>query len=184
MKQPSVMNYDMSAAPTLSVPRANFNRSHGGKTTIDFDYIYPLYFDEVYPGDTFNMDATIVGRLATPAFPIMDNMYLDTHFFFVPMRQLWVNSRKFFGEQVDPGDSIDFSIPKIAATASTGYGELSLADYFTLPTKVPDYQWNALYARGYVHCYNEWFRDQNLIDTITFSTADGPSDRDWETVCK
>ena len=148
MKQPSVMNYDMSAAPTLSVPRANFNRSHGGKTTIDFDYIYPLYFDEVYPGDTFNMDATIVGRLATPLHPIMDNAYLDTHFFFVPMRQLWVNSKKFFGEQVDPNDSIDYSIPKIAATASTGYGELSLPDYFTLPTKIPDYQWNALYARA------------------------------------
>jgi hypothetical protein len=174
MKQPSVMNYDMSAAPTLSVPRANFNRSHGGKTTIDFDYIYPLYFDEVYPGDTFNMDATIVGRLATPLHPIMDNAYIDTHFFFIPMRQLWTNARKFFGEQVDPGDSIDYSIPKIAATATTGYGELSLADYFTLPTKIPDYQWNALYARAYVHCYNEWFRDQNLIDTVTFSTADGP----------
>jgi hypothetical protein len=174
MRQPSVMNYDMAAAPTLTVPRANFNRSHGGKTTIDFDYIYPLYFDEVYPGDTFNMDCTIVGRLATPQFPLMDNMYLDTHFFYIPMRQLWDNSRKFFGEQVDPGDSIDYSIPKIAATATTGYGELSLADYFTLPTKVPDYQWNALYARGYVHCYNEWFRDQNLIDSVTMSTADGP----------
>jgi hypothetical protein len=174
MRQPSVMNYDMSAAPTLTVPRANFNRSHGGKTTIDFDYIYPLYFDEVYPGDTFNMDATIMGRLATPLYPVMDNMYLDTHFFFIPMRQLWVNSRKFFGEQVDPGDSIDYSIPKIAATPTTGYGELSLADYFTLPTKIPDYQWNALYARAYVHCYNEWFRDQNLINTVTFSTADGP----------
>jgi hypothetical protein len=174
MKQPSVMNYDMSAAPTLSIPRASFNRSHGGKTTIDFDIIYPFYFDEVYPGDTFNMDATVVGRLATPIHPIMDNAYLDTHFFFVPMRQLWVNSRKFFGEQVDPGDSIDYSIPKIAATATTGYGELSLADYFTLPTKVPDYQWNALYARAYVHIYNEWFRDQNLIDSVTFSTADGP----------
>jgi hypothetical protein len=174
MKQPSVMNYDMAAAPTLSVPRANFNRSHGGKTTIDFDYIYPIYFDEVYPGDTFNMNAQIGGRLATPLYPIIDNMFLDTHFFFVPMRQLWVNSRKFFGEQVDPGDSIDYSIPKIAATATTGYGELSLADYFTLPTKIPDFQWNALYARAYVHCYNEWFRDQNLIDSVVFSTADGP----------
>jgi hypothetical protein len=174
MQQPSVMQYDMAAAPTLTVPRANFNRSHGGKTTIDFDYLYPLYFDEVYPGDTFNMDATIVGRLATPLYPLMDNMSLDTHFFYIPMRQLWDNSRKFFGEQIDPGDSIDYTIPKISATATTGYGELSLADYFTLPTKVPDYEWNALYARAYVHCYNEWFRDQNLIDSVTFSTADGP----------
>ena len=170
----SVMNYDMSKAPTLDAPRASFNRSHGHKTTIDFDYIYPVYYDEVYPGDTFNMQPHVYARLATPLHPIMDNMFLDVHFFYVPMRQLWVNSRKFFGEQVDPGDSIDYSIPTIAAPATTGYAELSLADYFGLPTKVPDYTWNALYARAYVHCYNEWFRDQNLIDSVTMSTADGP----------
>lgn len=170
----SVMNYDMSKAPTMNAPRASFNRSHGHKTTIDFDYIYPIYHDEVYPGDTFNMSPHIYARLATPLHPVMDNMFLDVHFFWIPMRQLWDNSRKFFGEQVDPGDSIDYSIPKIAATAVTGYAELSLPDYFGLPTKVPDYQWNALYARAYVHVYNEWFRDQNLIDSVTMSTADGP----------
>jgi len=174
MRQQSNANYDMSRAPTMSLPRANFDRSHGFKTTIDFDYIYPFYTDEVYPGDTFNLDCTIVGRLATPLFPIMDNCFLDTHYFFIPNRLLWDNSRKFFGEQIDPGDSIDYSIPKIAATASTGYAELSLPDYLGIPTKVPDYEWNALYARGYQMCFNEWFRDQNLIDTVTISTADGP----------
>ena len=170
----SVMNYDVSKAPTLEAPRASFNISEGHKTTIDFDQLIPAWQRECYPGDTFSMNPTIFARLATPLYPIMDNMYLDIHFFWVPMRQLWVNSRKFFGEQVDPGDSIDYSIPTIAATASTGYGELSLPDYFGLPTKIPDYTWNALYARAYVHIYNEWFRDQNLIDSVTFSTADGP----------
>lgn len=164
----------MSKAPTMSAPRASFDRSHGHKTTIDFDYIYPVYYDEVYPGDTFTMNPHIFARLATPLYPIMDNMFLDIHFFWAPMRQLWDNSRKFFGEQVDPGDSIDYTIPKISAPASTGYAELSLADYFGVPTKIPDYEWNALYARLYVHAYNEWFRDQNLIDSVTFSTADGP----------
>ena len=133
-----------------------------------------MYYDEVYPGDTFTMNPSIFARLATPLFPVMDNMYLDIHFFYVPMRQLWVNSRKFFGEQVDPGDSISFSIPTIAATATTGYGELSLPDYFGIPTKIPDFTWNALYPRAYVHIYNEWYRDQNIIDSVTFSTADGP----------
>lgn len=170
----SVMNYDMSRAPTMSAPRAVFDRSHGHKTTIDFDYLYPIYYDEVYPGDTFTMDPHVFGRLATPIYPVMDNMFLDIHFFWVPMRQLWDNSRKFFGEQVNPGDSIDFSIPTIAAPASVGYGELTLADYFGLPTKIPDYEWNALYARAYCHIYNEWYRDQNLIDSAVFSTADGP----------
>lgn len=168
------MKYDMSKAPTMSAPRASFNRSHRHMTTIDFDYIYPVYWDEVYPGDTFSMNPQIFGRLATPLHPLMDNMFLDIHFFWIPMRQLWDNSRKFFGEQVDPGDSIDYSIPTIAATASTGYGELSLPDYFGLPTKIPDYTYNALYIRGYQHCVNEWFRDQNLIDSVTISTADGP----------
>ncbi|AXL15085.1 major capsid protein [Microviridae sp.] len=170
----SVMNYDMSAAPTMTAPRASFDRSHGYKTTIDFDSIYPVYYDEVYPGDTFTLNASAFGRLATPLHPVMDNMFIDIHFYYVPMRQLWVNSRKFFGEQVDPGDSIDYTIPTIAATTSTGYGELSLPDYFGVPTKIPDYTWNALYARAYVHIYNEWYRDQNLIDSVTFSTADGP----------
>ena len=170
----SVMNYDMSKAPTMQAPRASFDRSHGYKTTIDFDYIYPVYYDEVYPGDTFRMNSHIFGRLATPIHPVMDNMFLDIHFFYVPMRQLWDNARKFFGEQIDPGDSIDFTIPKISAPSSTGYAELSLPDYFGLPTKVPDYEWNALYARAYCHIYNEWYRDQNLVDSVTWSTADGP----------
>lgn len=170
----SNVNYDMSRAPTMSAPRASFDRSHAVKSTIDFDYIYPMYYDEVYPGDTFSMNPNIFARLATPLYPIMDNMFLDIHFFYIPMRQLWVNSRKFFGEQVDPGDSIDYSIPTIAATATTGYAELSLPDYFGLPTKIPDYTYNALYIRGYQHVYNEWFRDQNLIDSVTVSTADGP----------
>ena len=167
-------NYDMSAAPTLTAPRASFNRSHRHMTTIDFDYIYPIYSDEIYPGDSFSMNPAIFARLATPAFPLMDNMFIDVHFFFVPMRQIWDNSKKFFGEQVDPGDSIDYSIPTIAATATTGYAELSLPDYFGIPTKIPDFTYNALYIRAFQHCYNEWFRDQNLIDSVTISTADGP----------
>jgi hypothetical protein len=171
----SVMNYDMASAPTMSAPRASFNRSHGHKTTIDFDNLYPVYYDEVYPGDTFTMNPTIWARLNSPLdVPLCDNMFVDIHFFYVPMRQLWDNSRKFFGEQVDPGDSIDYRIPYMAATATTGYSELSLHDYLGLPTKVPDYEHVALYHRAYAHIYNEWFRDQNLIDSVTMSTADGP----------
>lgn len=170
----SVMKYDMSQAPTLTAPRASFNRSHGLKTTIDFDYIYPIFWDEVYPGDTFNCRPTMFARLATPLYPVMDNAFLDYHFFYVPMRQLWTNSRKFFGEQVNPGDSIDYTIPVMAAPASTGYAELSLSDYFGLPTKVPDYTHVSLYHRAYAHIYNEWFRDQNLINSVTVDTDDGP----------
>ena len=115
-------------------------------------------------------------RLATPLFPIMDNTYLDIHYFWCPMRLTWDNSRKFFGEQHDPGDSIDFTIPTMAATTTTGEGELSLWDYFGLPTKVPDYTVSALPFRMYCLVYNFWYRDQNLIDSIDISTADGAPD--------
>jgi hypothetical protein len=170
----SIMNYNMSQAPTMSAPRASFNRSHGLKSTIDFDTIYPMYWDEVYPGDTFTMNPKIFARLATPLFPLIDNMQLDIHFFFVPLRQIWDNSKKFFGEQVNPGDSIDYRPPYMAATASTGYAELSIADYLGLPTKVPDYEHVSLYHRAYNHIYNEWYRDQNIIDSVTVDTDDGP----------
>ena len=119
MEQAVMSQFNMAVAPTVTVPRANFNRSHSGDTTIDFDYIYPIYYDEVYPGDTFNLDVTVTGRLQTLIYPVMTPMYLDTHFFYVPMRQLWDNSKKFFGEQIDPGDSIDYTIPKsVNATGS------------------------------------------------------------------
>lgn len=170
----STTRYDMSQAPTMGSPRSSFDRSSGYKTGIDFDYIYPVYWDEVYPGDTFTFKPNILARLSTPLYPLMDNMFLDIHSFYIPLRQLWDNSRKFFGEQVDPGDSIDYTIPTMTAPAVTGYGEESLSDYFRLPTKVPDYEHSAIYHRAYAHCYNEWFRDQNLVDSVIWSSADGP----------
>lgn len=166
--------HDFSAAPTLTAPRGVFDLSNGHKFTIDFDYIYPFYDEEVYPGDTLTVTPHMFGRLATPLFPVMDNMFLDIHFFSIAMRQLWTNSRKFFGEQENPGDSTDYTVPQMVAPPTTGYGELSLADYFDYPTKVPDYEHIALYIRGYNHIYNEWFRDQNLIDSIVWSDGDGP----------
>ena len=98
----SVMKHEFSIAPGPDVPRSSFNRSHGHKTTMDFDYLYPVYHDEVLPGDTFNMNATVMARLNTPLYPIMDNAFIDIHFFFIPTRLIWTNFRKFMGEQVDP----------------------------------------------------------------------------------
>ena len=98
----SVMNYDQSRAPVIEAPRASFNLSHGIKTTIDFDTLYPFGVYEILPGDTFTVNPNVFARLATPLFPIMDNTYLDIHYFWCPMRLTWDNSRKFFGEQHDP----------------------------------------------------------------------------------
>ena len=136
MKQPSVMAHDFSRVPKADIPRSSFNRSHGYKTTLDeAGYLYPVFVDEVYPGDSFNLNMSGFGRMATPIHPVMDNMFLDTFFFYVPSRLLWDNFKKFHGEQVDPGDSTDYTIP-VMTTPGAGYAEGSLADFFGIPTQV------------------------------------------------
>lgn len=170
----SVMNHSFSEVPTVDIPRSSFDRSHGYKTTFDAGNLIPVYVDEVLPGDTFTVQPTMFARLNTPIYPLMDNMFLDVHFFFVPYRQIWTNFRKFMGEQVDPGDSIAYTVPIQAATASTGYSNESLQDYLGLPTKIPDYEHSSLPLRAYNHIYNEWYRDQNLIDSATVDLGDGP----------
>ena len=166
----SVMKHEFSKAPTADIPRSSFNRSHGHKTTFDAGLLIPVFVDEALPGDTFTVNASMFARLATPIHPVMDNMYMDIHFFAVPFRQLWTNFRKFMGEQTDPGDSIDFTMPVVSTFSPT---EASLFDYFGLPIGVAQTP-NALFSRAYNHIYNEWYRDQNLVDSAVLDTGDGP----------
>lgn len=168
------MTHQFSQAPTADIPRSSFNRSHGYKTTFDAGELIPVYVDEALPGDTINLNPTMFARLNTPIYPIMDNMFLDVHFFSVPVRQIWDNFRKFMGERVNPADSIDYTVPISNAPATVGYANQTLQDYIGLPTKVPDYEHSALFTRAYNHIYNEWYRDQNLIDSATVDTGDGP----------
>jgi hypothetical protein len=170
----SVMSHQFSQAPTADIPRSSFNRSHGYKTTFDAGYLIPVYVDEALPGDTITMNPTMFARLNTPIYPIMDNMFLDVHFFSVPVRQIWDNFRKFTGEQVNPTDSTDYTVPVSTAPASGGYSNQSLQDYMGLPTQVASYEHSALFTRAYNHIYNEWFRDQNLVNSATVDTDDGP----------
>ena len=132
--------------------------------------------DEALPGDTFNLKMTAFARLATPIFPIMDNMFMDTFFFAVPMRLLWDNWQKFNGEQTDPGDSTDFTIPITVGPngGAGGYAAGSLSDYFGLPTVTGDVVSSAMWHRAYNLIYNEWFRDQNMQDSVVVNTDDGP----------
>ena len=126
----SVMEHSFSQVPRADIPRSSFDRSHGLKTTFDADYLVPIIVDEVLPGDTFNVNFTFFGRLATAIHPIMDNLYVETFFFFVPNRLLWSNWEKFCGAQDNPADSIDFTIPQLGGnTVTTG----DIFDYFGLP---------------------------------------------------
>jgi len=179
----SVMTHNFSQAPSIQAPRSQFDRSHGHKFTMDAGWLIPFYWDDVLPGDTFNLNTTAFARLATPFFPIMDNMFIDTHFFFVPNRLIWDNSKKFFGEQTDPADSIDFTIPILSgANTSAGDGSFQtsvgrralLQNYLGVPDGISpnDVDISALPFRAYSRIYNEWFRDQNLIDSVPSSTLD------------
>lgn len=171
---PSVMSHDFSRVPQAEIPRSSFDRSHGYKTSFDAGYLIPIFVDEALPGDTFTLNMTGFARLATPLHPFMDNLFMNTFFFFVPNRLIWENWQKQMGEQTNPGDSTDFITPQMVSPAGTGFPEGGLADYFGLPTKVPGLSISALPFRAYQLIWNEWFRDQNLQNTRTVPKNDGP----------
>ena len=176
--------HSFAQIPSVQTPRSAFNRSHGTKTTLfNAGMLYPIFLDEALPGDTMTMNATMFARVATLLNPIMDQLYLDTHFFAVPMRLLWDNFQHFMGEQDDPGDSVDFVIPEldgatIPALATDRANKLW--DYFGLPSEYNGADVaahvNALPWRAYNLIYNEWYRDQNLVDSVINNRGDGPDD--------
>ena len=170
---PSVMSHDFSRVPRAEIPRSSFDRSHGVKTTFDAGYLVPIFIDEALPGDTFNLNMTGFARLATPLHPFMDNVFMNTFFFAVPMRLVWDNWVKMMGEQNNPGDSTDYVTPQVVSPVG-GYTENSIFDYFGLPTKVAGLSHSALPLRAYNLIYNEWFRDQNLQQSYAVSKGDGP----------
>lgn len=180
----SVMQHRFSEVPNVEVPRSQLDRSFGHKTTFDAGYLIPVFVDEALPGDTFNLSMTAFARLATPIKPIMDNMFLDSFYFSVPLRLVWENFEKFMGAQDNPGDSTDFEVPQITnsqAALTTG----SIYDYMGLPindaTLTSSIDFNALHLRAYNLVWNEWFRDQNMQDSVLVETDDGPdSDADYE----
>lgn len=167
----SVMQHQFSMVPSVEIPRSVFNRSHGYKTTLNAGLLVPFLVDEVLPGDSISLNATLFGRLATPIVPIMDNLFMDTFYFFVPNRLVWDNWRKLCGEQDKPGDSTDYLVPQVSAP-SGGWTVGSLADYFGIPIGVAGLKVNALPFRAYNLIWNEWFRDENLQNPVTVVTGD------------
>ena len=166
----SVMEHSFAEVPRVSIPRSSFNRSHGLKTAFDADYLIPVLVDDIIPGDSFNVNMDFMARLATPLYPIMDNLYLESFFFFVPYRLLWDNWEKMHGAQDNPSDSIDFTVPVTQSfTVSTG----DLSDYMGLPLGSSMVA-NALPFRAYQFIWDEWFRDQNLQNQVGHSTDNGP----------
>lgn len=175
VKTGNASSHTFSRAPQVGIPRSKFNRTFGVKTTFNEGYLVPILADEMLPGDTFSLKMHAFARISTLIFPIMDNLYMESFFFFVPNRLLWDNWEKFCGYQVNPGDSVSYTIPQQTVTPVTGYTEGSLADYFGIPTKFPGItKPNALHFRAYNLIWNEWFRDENLQNSVTVDTGNGP----------
>jgi hypothetical protein len=176
----SVNSHSFAMVPKAEIPRSSFDTQYAHKTTFDGGYLVPIYCDEVLPGDMHNVKATMFARLATPLFPVMDNLHLDTFFFFVPNRLVWTNWVKFMGEQTNPGDSISYVVPQITSPAG-GYAVGSIFDHFGLPTAGQitgsnTVTHNALPLRAYNLIYNEWFRDENLQNSVVVNTGDSGDD--------
>lgn len=169
----SVAQHSFAQIPSTRIPRSRFDRSCGVTTAFDAGFLYPVFLDEVLPGDTMTMHVNMFARLNPTVAPLMDNLYVDLFFFFVPCRLLWDNWHKFMGEEENPGDSTSFNIPKVTAPAG-GWAEQSPADYLGVPPKIANLEHSALPLRAYNMIYNEWFRDENLATRATVVTDDGP----------
>lgn len=180
---PSNQSHSFATVPRAEIPRSSLDRSHGHKTTLDAGYLYPIYMDEVIPGDTVTVNPTIFCRMNTPIFPVMDNAFISTFFFFIPNRLLWQNWERFNGQQDKPTDSTDYLVPHIV-TPVGGYDFGTVYDHFGIPPKVAGLKHQALWNRGYCKVWNDWFRDQNLQDSIDYPMDDGPDDPTFYTLLK
>lgn len=157
----------------LDMSRSRFDRSSSYKTTFNVGDLIPFYVDEVLPGDTFSIDTSKVVRMQTLLTPIMDNIYLDTYFFFVPNRLTWEHWRELMGENTQSAwlPQVEYSVPQITAPAG-GWQVGTIADYMGIPTGVANLSVNAMPFRAYALICNEWFRDENLTDPLNIPVSD------------
>lgn len=163
----------LSQVPAADINRSTFDRSHSYKTTFDAGRLIPFFCDEVLPGDTFNINSTAFARLATPLKPVMDNMYLDVHYFFVPNRLIWDQWQQFMGERKTLNDDPnDYSVPQTTVDLSTVPG--TLADYLGIPKGTGTVSVSALPGRAYKLIWNEWYRDENLQEPKNIVFGPGP----------
>ena len=181
----SAKQHQFSEVPHADIQRSTFDRSHGLKTTFNAGELVPIYVDEALPGDTFSCNLTAFSRLATPIHPTIDNAFMDTHFFAVPVRLVWDDFEEFMGEtktykaagsdRLDgtPDFTVAAPVPPTITAGGSGEAEQSLSDYFGIPTKVGGLEFSALWHRAYTLVWNDWFRDENLQAPKTIDTTSG-----------
>lgn len=183
MKQKSVNVHDFAMTPKAEIPRSSFPIQSALKTTMNFSELVPIFTEEVLPGDNWNCKITTVARTAIPIVPIMDNWHLELFAFFAPCRILWDNWVKFMGEQTNPGDSISYTIPQVVSPTG-GWNAGNLQDHMGIPVAgqidpAETISVNVLPMRMYYEIWNQWFRDENLQDSLTVDKGDGPDLDDY-----
>lgn len=158
----------------IDLSRSTFDRSSSVKTSFNAGDIVPFFLEEVLPGDTFNVKSSKVVRMQTLLTPMMDNVYLDTYYFFVPNRLVWQHWKEFNGENTESAwiPETTYEVPQITSPAGTGWAVGTIADYFGIPTGIPNLSVSALPFRAYALVMNEWFRDQNLQDPLVVPLDD------------
>ena len=181
----SAQQHQFAEVPHADIQRSTFDRSHGLKTTFNAGELVPIYVDEALPGDTFSCNLTAFSRLATPIHPTMDNAFMDSHFFAVPIRLVWDDFEEFMGEtktykaagtdRLDgtPDFTVAAPVPPTITAGGSGEAEQSLSDYFGIPTKIAALEFSALWHRAYTLIWNDWFRDENLQAPKTILTTSG-----------
>lgn len=157
----------------LDLSRSTFRRDHSVKLSYNVGDIIPFYVDEVLPGDTFQLKTSMVSRMQTLLTPMMDNLYIDTYFFFVPNRIVWQHWKELMGENTESAwiPTVEYSVPQITAPVG-GWNIGTIADYFGIPTGIDNLSVNALPFRAYALIMNEWFRDENLSDPLDIPVND------------
>lgn len=163
-----------SLSPHVDISRSRFDRSASLRTSFNAGDVVPFFLEEVLPGDTFSVDTSKVVRMQTLLTPMMDNVYLDTYYFFVPNRLVWDHWKEFCGENTESAwiPQTEYTMPQITSPADQGWSVGTLADYFGIPTGVAGLSVSALPFRAYALIMNEWFRDQNLQDPLVVPTDD------------
>lgn len=158
----------------LDMSRSRFPRNFSHKTTFNAGQVIPFYVDEVLPGDTFQVRTSKVVRMQTLLTPVMDNVYLDTYYFFVPNRLVWEHWKQFMGENMESPwfPTVEYEVPQITAPFEGGFAVGTIADYMGIPTGVPNLSVNALPIRAYALIMNEWFRSENLTDPLQIPVDD------------
>lgn len=162
-----------SLVPSVNVSRSRFDRNSSVKLTFNVGDVVPFYVDEVLPGDTFSIDTSKVVRMQTLLTPMMDNIYLDTYWFYVPNRLTWSHWKEFMGENSESAwiPEVEYSVPQLTAPDG-GWAVGTIADYMGVPTGVENLSVNALPFRAYALIMDEWFRDQNLTDPLKIPVTD------------